>query len=221
MAASRRSPGRGSGTAPSASEAQADLFDIPSECGANVAGVDEAGRGPLAGAVFAAAVILDPARPIHGLADSKALTAARREVLATEIRACALAWAVASASVEEIDRLNILQATLLAMKRAVESLPICAELALVDGNQRPHLACAVRTIVRGDALVPAISAASILAKTARDADLMRMHERFPGYGFDRHKGYGTAFHLERLRALGPCIEHRRTFAPVRVLLGFA
>ena len=221
MAASRRSPRRGSGTEPSASEAQADLFDIPSECGANVAGVDEAGRGPLAGAVFAAAVILDPARPIHGLADSKALTAARREVLATEIRACALAWAVASASVEEIDHLNILQATLLAMKRAVESLPICAELALVDGNQRPHLACAVRTIVRGDALVPAISAASILAKTTRDADLMRMHERFPGYGFDQHKGYGTALHLERLRALGPCIEHRRTFAPVRALLGFA
>ena len=135
MAASRRAPRRG--LDPSAAEAQAELFVIPSACDANVAGVDEAGRGPLAGAVFAAAVILDAARPIIGLADSKALTAARREVLATEIRAYALAWAVASASVQEIDRLNILQATLLAMKRAVESLPVCAELALVDGNQPP------------------------------------------------------------------------------------
>lgn len=221
MAASRRAPRRGAGIERSAAETQADLFDIPGVCDTNVAGVDEAGRGPLAGAVFAAAVILDPARPIIGLADSKALTAARREVLATEIRAGALAWAVSSASVEEIDRLNILQATLLAMKRAVESLPVIAGLALVDGNQRPRLACAVRTIVRGDALVPAISAASILAKTARDADLMQMHLRFPGYGFDQHKGYGTALHLERLRTLGPCIEHRRTFAPVRALLGCA
>ena len=215
MAASRRSPRRGSGTEPSASEAQADLFDIPSECGANVAGVDEAGRGPLAGAVFAAAVILDPARPIHGLADSKALTAARREVLATEIRACALAWAVASASVEEIDHLNILQATLLAMKRAVESLPICAELALVDGNQRPHLACAVRTIVRGDALVPAISAASILAKTFRDRLMTKLDRRHPGYGLALHKGYGTAVHLAALRALGASPIHRLTFRGVR------
>ena len=221
MAASRAAPRRGSGTDPSAAKAQADLFERPTPVSGHVAGVDEAGRGPLAGAVFAAAVILDPARPINGLADSKALTAARREVLAAEIRDCALAWAIASASVEEIDRLNILQATLLAMKRAVESLPVSAGLALVDGNQRPRLACAVRTIVRGDSRVPAISAASILAKTTRDADLMRMHERFPGYGFDQHKGYGTALHLERLRALGPCIEHRRTFAPVRALLGFA
>ena len=221
MAASRAAPRRGSGTAPTEAAAQADLFDFQPPAGGTVAGVDEAGRGPLAGAVFAAAVILDPARPIAGLADSKALTAARRDILAIEIRACALAWTVSSASVEEIDRLNILQATLLAMKRAVESLPVPADLALIDGNQRPRLACAVRAIVRGDALVPAISAASILAKTARDAELMRLHERFPGYGFDQHKGYGTALHLERLRQLGPCIEHRRTFAPVRVLLGSA
>jgi ribonuclease HII len=213
--ARRASPG---GAGPGAEALQTDLFDLPLVPQGRVAGVDEAGRGPLAGAVFAAAVILDPTRPIPGLADSKALTEARRQSLATEIRACAMAWAVASASVEEIDRLNILQATLLAMKRAVESLPVAAEVALVDGNQRPRLACAVQTIVRGDALVPAISAASILAKTARDADLMLMHERFPDYGFAQHKGYGTALHLERLRALGPCIEHRRTFAPVRELL---
>ena len=216
MAASRRSSPGGAGKR--AIAAQPDLFDFPAANQGRVAGVDEAGRGPLAGAVFAAAVILDPARPIQGLADSKALTAVRRESLALEIRARALAWAVASASVEEIDRLNILHATLLAMKRAVESLPVTADIALVDGNQRPRLACTVQTIVRGDALVPAISAASILAKTARDADLMLMHARFPGYGFAQHKGYGTALHLERLRALGPCIEHRRTFAPVRDLL---
>ena len=213
--ARRGSPGAAGRGAPAH---QTDLFDLPPVPQGRVAGVDEAGRGPLAGAVFAAAVILDPARPIPGLADSKALTEVRRLSLATEIRACAMAWAVASASVEEIDRLNILQATLLAMKRAVESLPVAAEIALVDGNQRPQLACAVQTIVRGDALVPAISAASILAKTARDAELMLMHERFPGYGFAQHKGYGTALHLERQRALGPCTEHRRTFAPVRELL---
>lgn len=217
--AARRASSGGAGR-PSTT-AQTDLFDLPILSEGRVVGVDEAGRGPLAGAVFAAAVILDPARPIAGLADSKALTAARRQSLAVEIRACAMAWAVASASVEEIDQLNILQATLLAMKRAVESLPVAAEIALVDGNQRPRLACTVQTVVRGDALVPAISAASILAKTARDADLMLMHERFPGYGFAQHKGYGTALHLERLRALGPCIEHRRTFAPVRELLGFS
>lgn len=216
MAGSSRTP-RGKGVASQGGE-QADLFGAVAPHDTQVAGVDEAGRGPLAGAVFAAAVILDPSRSIAGLADSKALTAARREALALQIRECAIAWSVASASVQEIDSLNILQATMLAMQRAVESLNRPVQLALVDGNRCPRLQCEVRAIVRGDALIPAISAASILAKTARDADLLRMHERFPGYGFDQHKGYGTALHLDRLRALGPCIEHRRTFAPVREML---
>ncbi len=197
---------------------QADLFESLDDARDLVAGVDEAGRGPLAGAVFAAAVILDPARPITGLADSKALTAARRESLAGEIREKALSWAVASASVEEIDAINILQATLLAMKRAVESLGVTPQRVLVDGNQPPRLACAVRTIIKGDALVPAISAASILAKTARDADLMRLHALYPQYGFDLHKGYGTALHVARLNRYGPCVAHRRSFSPVRDLL---
>ncbi len=179
------------------------------------AGVDEAGRGPLAGAVYAAAVILNPARPIAGLADSKVLKAATREALALEIQEFALAWCIASASVAEIDSMNILRATMLAMQRAVQGLSTMPQLALVDGNQAPKLGCTVQTVIKGDALVPAISAASILAKTARDADLLRLHALYPQYAFDQHKGYGTALHLEMLREHGPCAEHRRSFAPIK------
>jgi ribonuclease HII len=179
-----------------------------------VAGVDEAGRGPLAGPVYAAAVILDPARPVAGLRDSKLLSASARERLAGEIRHCALAWCVASADVAEIDALNILQATLLAMRRAVDGLGIAPDEAQVDGNQAPRLACRVRTIVKGDRDVAVISAASILAKTARDALLVELDGRHPGYGFARNKGYGTAEHLAALVRLGPSPVHRRSFAPV-------
>lgn len=180
-----------------------------------VAGVDEAGRGPLAGDVYAAAVILDPQRPIAGLTDSKKLSQAKRDLLAVSIREHAIAWSVATATVEEIDQLNILQATMLAMQRAVQGLaPVPAEV-LVDGNRVPALDMAARAIVKGDLTEPAISAASILAKTARDASLQELHERYPDYGFDQHKGYGTALHLARLKALGPCPAHRRSFAPVR------
>lgn len=178
-------------------------------------GVDEAGRGPLAGPVVAAAVILDPARPIAGLADSKKLSAARREKLAVEIRAKALAWCVAEASVEEIDTFNILQATLLAMQRAVAGLALTPVEALIDGNRCPKLAVPARAIVGGDATVAEISAASILAKTTRDAGLLALHAAYPQYGFDRHKGYGTAEHLAALREHGPTPHHRRSFAPVR------
>ncbi|TAL90795.1 MAG: ribonuclease HII [Candidimonas sp.] len=194
--------------------AQGDLFAPPDAvC---LAGIDEAGRGPLAGPVFAAAVILDPMRPIQGLADSKTLSARRREHLADLIRERARAWCVACASVEEIDALNILQATLLAMRRACTGLTIRPDRVLVDGNQVPKgLPCPAQAIVKGDACVAEISAASILAKTVRDADCLILHERFPDYGFDRHKGYGTALHLERLRLHGPCSAHRRSFAPVK------
>ena len=178
-------------------------------------GVDEAGRGPLAGAVYTAAVILDPARPIAGLADSKALTPARREALAQAIRERSLAWAVASASAAEIDRLNILQATLLAMARAIDGLAIAPTEVWVDGNQRPRTSLPCRAIVKGDALVPAISAASILAKTAPDAEMLAIDAQFPGYGFARHKGYPTPEHLEAMARLGPTPIHRRSFAPVR------
>lgn len=187
--------------------------------GRRVAGVDEAGRGPLAGPVFAAAVILDPARPIEGLRDSKALSALRRDRLAILIREQSLSWSIASASVDEIDRLNILQATLLAMRRAVESLSVVPDLARVDGNRPPVLSCAVETIVRGDATDPSISAASILAKTARDAAMLDLHALYPQYRFDQHKGYPSPLHLELLERHGPCGEHRRSFAPVRNLLG--
>lgn len=180
-----------------------------------VAGVDEAGRGPLAGPVFAAAVILDPAQPIVGLADSKKLSARKRERLALEIQARSLAWAIASASVEEIDRINILQATLLAMARAVEGLSMVPIEVLVDGNRCPVIDHPVRGVVGGDATVAEISAASILAKTARDAEMLRLHERYPQYGFDRHMGYGTAVHIAALRCHGPAACHRRSFAPVR------
>ncbi len=181
-------------------------------------GVDEAGRGPLAGAVFAAAVILDPARPVAGLADSKLLDAARREALAEAIRANALAWAVAEASVAEIDELNILRASLAAMARAVASLALAPDEILVDGLHVPSVACPARAIVKGDRTVPAISAASILAKTARDEVMVALDAHYPGYGFARHKGYPTAEHLAALQALGPCEIHRRSFGPVREAL---
>jgi len=184
-------------------------------------GVDEAGRGPLAGPVYAAAVILDPARPIAGLDDSKKLSERRREQLEIEIRQKALAWSIAYASVEEIDSLNILQATLLAMQRAVESLAVCPTEALIDGNRCPRLQIPARAIVGGDATVAEISAASILAKTARDAEMRLLHLRFPQYGLDRHKGYGTAAHLAALAAHGAAPFHRRSFAPVRAILAGA
>ena len=180
-----------------------------------VCGVDEAGRGPLAGPVYAAAVILDPARRVNGLADSKALSAGRRELLAMRIKARAIAWAVASASVEEIDRFNIFRASLLAMRRAVEALRVAPEEAWIDGLHCPVLPCRARAFVDGDAQHKVISAASILAKTERDAEMARLHERYPQYGFDRHKGYSTPEHLERLARLGPCEIHRRSFDPVR------
>jgi|SRR6478735_6471250 len=181
-----------------------------------VCGVDEAGRGPLAGPVYAAAVILDPARRVNGLADSKVLTAERRELLAGRIRERAVAWAVAFASVEEIDAINIFRASLLAMRRAVEALSVAPHEALIDGTHCPELACRARAIVDGDASHKAISAASILAKTARDAEMTRLHERYPHYGFDKHKGYSTPEHLESLQRHGPCEIHRRSFEPVRV-----
>lgn len=183
-----------------------------------VCGVDEAGRGPLAGPVYAAAVILDPAAPIAGLADSKALSAARREALAGEIRARALDWAIATASVAEIDAINILQASLLAMRRAVEQLRIAPGEVLVDGNHCPVIAYPARAVIGGDRRIPAISAASILAKTARDAEMLRLHQIYPHYGLDRHKGYPTAAHLAALRQHGVCAIHRRSYAPIRRLL---
>ncbi|MSP97803.1 MAG: ribonuclease HII [Betaproteobacteria bacterium] len=184
----------------------------------NVCGVDEAGRGPLAGPVYAAAVILDPESPIEGLKDSKLLSAVRREILFELIKTNSMAFAIARASVEEIDRLNILQATMLAMQRAVEGLGTRPDEAWIDGNRCPKLACHARAIVRGDRLHAVISAASILAKTARDAEMRRMHERYPHYCFDRHKGYPTPEHLTLLERHGPSEIHRRSFAPVRRLL---
>ena len=179
-----------------------------------MAGVDEAGRGPLAGPVVAAAVILDDLQPIVGLNDSKKLTAKRRVQLFDEIRARALCFSIAEATVQEIDQLNILQATMLAMKRAVEGLRLKPQRVLVDGNRLPTLGILAEAIVQGDALVPAISAASILAKVHRDRLCEEMHERYPVYGFDQHKGYGTAQHLAALQVHGPADCHRMTFAPV-------
>jgi ribonuclease HII len=181
-----------------------------------VCGVDEAGRGPIAGPVYAAAVILDPARRVNGLADSKVLSAERREVLAGRIRERAIAWAVAQSSVEEIDRINILRASLLAMRRAVEALKIQPHEAWIDGQMCPDLTCRARAIGDGDAKHKVISAASILAKTARDAEMCTLHGRYPQYGFHQHKGYSTPEHLDALRRLGPCDVHRRSFDPVRV-----
>lgn len=183
-----------------------------------VCGVDEAGRGPLAGAVFAAAVILEDPPRIQGLADSKKLTAKCRDVLFEQIRQHAVAWAISSASVEEIDEINILQASLLAMRRAVLALTPQPASIVVDGLHVPKVVMPARAIVQGDATVPAISAASILAKVARDAAMLELHGAYPDYGFDRHKGYGTALHMAALQRLGPTPAHRRSFAPVRALI---
>lgn len=183
-----------------------------------IAGVDEVGRGPLAGPVVAAAVILDPARPIAGLADSKKLSEARREALAEEIREKALAWALGRCEPQEIDRLNILQASLLAMRRAVLALEPAPAHALIDGNRCPELPCTAEAIVKGDATEPAISAASILAKVVRDQEMVALDRAFPDYGFAGHKGYPTADHLAALQRVGPCAHHRQSFAPVRRLL---
>ena len=183
-----------------------------------VCGVDEAGRGPLAGPVVAAAVILDPNNPIDGLNDSKRLSARRRERLKAEICAKALAWAVAEASVEEIDAINILHASMLAMQRAVDALSVTPARALIDGNRCPKLACEVEAVVGGDGKIEAIAAASILAKTTRDAGMSDLHLRYPQYGFDRHMGYPTALHLRALQEHGPSPVHRRSFSPVRQLV---
>ena len=183
-----------------------------------ICGVDEAGRGPLAGAVYAAAVILDPARSISGLADSKLLSEKKRAALEIEIRGKALAFCVAEASVAEIDEINILQATLLAMKRAVEGLCLSTRIryeVVVDGLYVPRVALPSRAVVEGDRLIAEISAASILAKTARDREMCALDNRYPQYGFARHKGYGTRVHMEALMAIGPCEIHRQSFAPVR------
>ena len=190
-------------------------FDLVQEL---VAGVDEVGRGPLCGPVVTAAVILDPARPIQGLNDSKKLSEARREALFDEIQEKALAWCIARAEVEEIDRLNILHATMLAMQRAVEGLSVVPRLALVDGNRCPVLAVPSAAVVQGDASVPAIAAASILAKVSRDREMQALDLVYPGYGLAGHKGYPTPAHLQALESLGPTPIHRRSFAPVRVLL---
>lgn len=183
-----------------------------------LAGVDEAGRGPLAGPVCAAAVILDPKRPIEGLADSKKLSAKKREALAPLIRERALAWAIAWAGPEEIDRVNILRATMNAMRRAVEGLQVAPDCVWVDGNRLPDLPYPAEAIVKGDAKVPAISAASILAKTARDAKMREYAETYPEYGFERHAGYGTKEHVAALEKFGPTPIHRKTFEPVKSLL---
>ena len=180
-----------------------------------VAGVDEAGRGPLAGPVIAAAVILDPERPIGGLADSKKLSEKQREQLFQEIRQHALAWSVARATVREIDQINILQASLLAMQRAVNGLKRKPHHALIDGNICPKLVCSSQAIIKGDATEPAISAASIVAKVLRDRIMLMLDMRYPNYGFAKHKGYGTKRHLEALGLHGPCEIHRRSFAPVK------
>jgi len=183
-----------------------------------VAGVDEVGRGPLAGPVVAAAVILDPTRPIAGLADSKKLTEKRREALAELVQEQALAWALGRAEVEEIDRLNILQASLLAMQRAVAALQPQAEFALIDGNRCPALACPAEAVIRGDDRIPVISAASVIAKVARDREMVELEREYPGYGLAKHKGYPTKAHLESLQRLGVTVIHRRSFAPVRKIL---
>ncbi len=193
------------------------VWDLPGL----MAGVDEAGRGPLAGPVVAAAVILDDLNPIKGLADSKKLTPARREKLYDEIRAKALCCSIAQASVEEIDEINILQATLLAMRRAVEGLRLKPAKVLVDGNQLPRLDVLAEAIVRGDATVPAISAASILAKVTRDRWCAELDAQYPQYGFAGHKGYGTAEHLAALKKHGACPQHRKTFSPVTQVLARA
>lgn len=191
------------------------LFDLS---GSQICGVDEAGRGPLAGPVFAAAVILDPAQEIQGLRDSKKLSEAKRASLAVEIKQKALAWCIAEASVEEIDKLNILQATMLAMQRAVHGLALPPDLVLIDGNRCPALPYRSEAIVKGDDKVEQISAASILAKTARDELLLELHKLYPDYAFDQHKGYPTALHLARLQLHGVSAVHRKSYGPVKALL---
>ncbi len=199
-------------------ERQARMDDeLPIPAG-RVAGVDEAGRGPLAGPVVAGAVILDVNNPIAGLDDSKRLSAARRDRLFDEIQQKALAWSVASASVEEIDTINILQATMLAMQRAVNSLQPAAEHALIDGNRCPQLSCPARAIIRGDSRVAAISAASIIAKVTRDREMQVLDVMYPGYGLAQHKGYPSKAHIEALQQLGASPVHRRSYAPVRKIL---
>ena len=183
-----------------------------------VAGVDEVGRGPLAGPVVAAAVILDPQHPIAGIRDSKLMTPGQRTVVAEEIKAKAVAWAVGRAEVEEIDRLNILEASLVAMRRAVHALARLPAEAWVDGNKAPALACPVRLCIGGDGTHACIGAASILAKLARDAEMVALADHFPEYGFERHKGYGTREHLKALRRYGPSPSHRRSFSPVRAVV---
>lgn len=210
MAGSKTTPRSAADT-----DAQLALFDRTRDL---ICGVDEAGRGPLAGPVFAAAVILDPAKPIAGLRDSKKLSEARRDELALVIKRDALAWAIAHCSAAEIDELNILQATMLAMRRAIEGLSVPPTLALIDGNRCPVTNVRTEAIVKGDDKVIEISAASILAKTARDAVLVDMHAAYPHYGFDQHKGYPTALHLQRLQEHGVTPEHRRSYAPVRNIL---
>ncbi len=206
------------GSSAHAAQGSLDLDLRTAGGGRVVAGVDEAGRGPLAGEVFAACVILDPERPVAGLADSKQLSASRREALALLIRERAQAFCIAVASVEEIDRLNVLQASLLAMRRAVLGLTLVPAEVFVDGLHCPQLPMVARAVVRGDSLVAEISAASILAKTARDAYMRRLHLEYPQYGFDRHKGYPTEAHLAALACHGVTIHHRRSFAPVRAVL---
>jgi len=183
-----------------------------------IAGVDEVGRGPLAGPVVSAMVILDPKKPIKGLADSKVLTAMQREALSLEIKSKAICWSIGSASVKEIDQLNILQATLLSMQRAIASAAIQPEEVWVDGNRCPVLGIPAKAIIGGDATVPAISAASIIAKVTRDQQMIELDVQYPGYGFAKHKGYGTAMHLEALKRLGPSLIHRMSFAPLRMAM---
>lgn len=191
---------------------------LPAEIVLMVAGVDEVGRGPLAGPVVAAAVILDPQNPIDGLMDSKKLTEARREALSKVIKQCALAWSLGRAEVEEIDRINILQASLLAMQRAVAGLAVRPDKALVDGNKLPKLDCPAEAIVKGDSKIPAISAASIIAKVARDTEMLELDAKYPGYGLAKHKGYPTKLHIQALSELGVSPIHRLSYRPVRQFL---
>lgn len=200
-----------------------DLFDdqMLMDSGDLIAGVDEAGRGPLAGAVYAAAVILDPNEPIEGLRDSKKLTEKERERLAVEIKEKAIAWSIADATVEEIEEMNILKATMLAMRRAVLGLAVEPKLVLVDGNRLPELPYPANAIVKGDDKIAAISAASIIAKTTRDHRMMELEELYPGYGFAKHKGYGVEAHIVAIKKLGVCPEHRKTFEPIATMLGIS
>lgn len=200
------------------SHIQKDLFTVTPENITLLAGVDEVGRGPLVGAVVTAAVILDPNNPIQGLGDSKKLSEKKRVALFSEIKEKALAWSLGRAEPHEIDELNILHATMLAMQRAVAGLSVQPEHVMIDGNRVPALPCPATAVVKGDALIPAISAASILAKVTRDAEMAALHEKHPEYGFKGHKGYPTAEHMAALKTHGPLAEHRRSFAPVREAL---